>query len=81
MASPLMIRDHFSIVMHRTLLELHGVSCIELEYTQALRKRIVASHSFGQKIYHIDALKEAMSLYVQDAVSRLRGERLLCVVT
>lgn len=31
MASPLMIRDQFSIVMHRTLLELHGVSCRELE--------------------------------------------------
>ena len=77
MASPLMIRDQFSIVMHRTLLELHGVSCIELEHTQAPRKQIVASRSF-ERIYHIDDLKEAMSLYVQDAVSRLRGERLLC---
>ncbi len=26
----------------------------------------------------MDALKEAMAFYVQDAVSRLRGERLLC---
>jgi len=78
MASPFMIRDQFSIVMHRTLLELHGVSCIELEHTQAPRKQIVASRSFGQRIYHIDDLKEAMSLYVQDAVARLRGENLLC---
>ena len=78
MASPFMIRDQFSIVMHRTLLELHGVSCIELEHTQAPRKQIVASRSFGQRIYHIDDLKEAMSLYVQDAVARLRGENMLC---
>lgn len=78
MAFPFMIRDQFSIVMHRTLLELHGVSCIELEHTQAPRKQIVASRSFGQRIYHIDDLKEAMSLYVQDAVARLRGEKMLC---
>lgn len=78
MASPLMIRDQFSIVMHRTLLELQGVSCIELEHTRAPKKQIVASRSFGQRIYHIDDLKEAMSLYVQDAVTRLRGEHLLC---
>lgn len=78
MASSFMIRDQFSIVMHRTLLELHGVSCIELEHTQAPRKQIVASRSFGQRIYHIDDLKEAMSLYVQDAVARLRGENMLC---
>ena len=31
LASPLMIRDQFSVVMHRTLLELHGLACIELE--------------------------------------------------
>lgn len=78
MASPLMIRDQFSIVMHRTLLELHGVSCIELEQTPQAKKQIIASRSFGQRIYHIDDLKEAMSLYVQDAVSRLRDGKLLC---
>ena len=33
---------------------------------------------FGQRIYHIDDLKEAMSLYVMDAVSRLRDDNLLC---
>lgn len=78
LASPLMIRDQFSIVMHRTLLELHGVACIELEHTPPARKQIVASRSFGQRIYNIDDLKEAMSLYVMDAVSRLRKDKLLC---
>ncbi|MFJ0375665.1 Y-family DNA polymerase, partial [Acinetobacter baumannii] len=33
LTSPLMIRDQFSVVMHRTLLELHGIACIELEHT------------------------------------------------
>lgn len=75
---PLMIRDQFSIVMHRTLLELHGVACIELEHTPPAKKQIISSRSFGQHIYHIDDLKEAMSLYVMDAVNRLREDQLLC---
>jgi DNA polymerase V len=65
--SPLMIRDQFSVVMHRTLLE-HGIACIELEHTPPA-KQIIASRSFGQRIYHIDDLKEAMSLYVMDALA------------
>lgn len=78
LASPLMIRDQFSVVMHRTLLELHGIACIDLEHTPPAKQQIIASRSFGQRIYHIDDLKEAMSLYVMDAVSRLRDKQLLC---
>ena len=78
LTSPVMIRDQFSVVMHRTLLELQGIACIELEHTPPAKKQIIASRSFGQRIYHIDDLKEAMSLYVMDAVSRLRDDNLLC---
>jgi len=77
-AQPLMIRDQFSIVMHRTLLELHGVACIGLEHTPPAKKQIISSRSFGQHVYHIDDLKEAMTLYVMDAVNRLREDKLLC---
>lgn len=73
-----MIKDQFSIVMHRTLLELQGVSCIEIEHSPQAKKQIIASRSFGHQVYHSDDLKEAMTLYVQDAVIRLRSENLLC---
>lgn len=77
-ASPLMIRNQFSIVMHRTLLELQGISCIEIEQSPKAKKQIIASRSFGQKVYNRDDLKEAITLYVQDGASRLRSENLLC---
>ncbi|MEV4850819.1 Y-family DNA polymerase [Acinetobacter lwoffii] len=77
-ASPLMIKDQFSIVMQRTLLELQGISCIEIEQIPKAKKQIIASRSFGQKVYSTDDLKEAITLYVQDAVSRLRNKKLLC---
>ncbi|BBL22359.1 MULTISPECIES: Y-family DNA polymerase [Acinetobacter] len=77
-AKPQMIKDQFSIVMQRTLLELQGISCIEIEHAPQAKKQIIASRSFGQKVYNKDELKEAITLYVQDAVSRLRSEKLLC---
>ena len=64
--------------MQRTLLELQGISCIEIEQIPKAKKQIIASRSFGQKVYSTDDLKEAITLYVQDAVSRLRNEKLLC---
>ena len=73
-----MIRDQFSIVMQRTLLELHGVACIELEHSPPTKKQIVASRSFGQRVDDVNDLREAMSKYVMDAVARLRNEKLLC---
>lgn len=73
-----MIRDQFSIVMQRTLLELHGVACIELEHSPPAKKQIVSSRSFGQRVYALDDLKEAMNKYIMDAVGRLRDDKLLC---
>lgn len=78
LSSPQMIRDQFSIVMQRTLLELHGVACIELEHSPPAKKQIVSSRSFGQRVHQIDDLKEAISKYVMDAVGRLRDDKLLC---
>lgn len=68
----------FSVVMQRTVMELQGQSCMELEHAPEPRKQIVASRSFGEKITALDDLKEALAKYVQDAVKRLRAEHALC---
>lgn len=68
----------FSVVMQRTVMELQGRVCIDLEDTPEPRKQIVASRSFGEKITALDDLKEALAKYVQDAVKRLRAEKALC---
>ena len=59
-ASPLMIKDQFSIVMQRTLLELQGISCIEIEQNPKSKKQIIASRSFGQKVYSCEDLKKQL---------------------
>ena len=77
-ADPREMQKRFSIVMARTGAELQGISCIEIEHTPPSKKQIVASRSFGSRVTELTDLKEAISMYAQDACSRLRSEDLLC---
>ncbi|MDC4779918.1 DNA polymerase thumb domain-containing protein [Acinetobacter baumannii] len=72
------MQRQFSIVMARTIYELQGISCIEIEHTPPSKKQIVASRSFGGRVTELTDLKEAISMYAQDACKRLRDEGLLC---
>lgn len=75
---PREMQKRFSIVMARTIYELQGISCIEIEHTPPSKKQIVASRSFGSRVTELTDLKEAISMYAQDACKRLRDEGLLC---
>ncbi|MCF1332114.1 Y-family DNA polymerase [Acinetobacter baumannii] len=77
-AEPRELQKKFSIVMARTIYELQGISCIEIEHTPPSKKQIVASRSFGSRVTELTDLKEAISMYAQDACKRLRDEGLLC---
>ncbi|MEW7122009.1 Y-family DNA polymerase [Acinetobacter nosocomialis] len=77
-AEPREMQKKFSIVMARTIYELQGISCIEIEHTPPSKKQIVASRSFGGRVTELTDLKEAISMYAQDACKRLRDEELLC---
>jgi nucleotidyltransferase/DNA polymerase involved in DNA repair len=45
-----LIRERFSIVLERMVLELRGFACIGLEEVSPDRKSLIASRSFGQAI-------------------------------
>ncbi|EXG91416.1 impB/mucB/samB family protein [Acinetobacter baumannii 1062314] len=77
-AEPREMQKKFSIVMARTIYELQGISCIEIEHTPPSKKQIVASRSFGGRVTELTDLKEAITMYAQDACKRLRDEGLLC---
>ncbi|HID0458889.1 DNA polymerase V subunit UmuC [Acinetobacter baumannii] len=77
-AEPREMQKKFSIVMARTIYELQSISCIEIEHTPPSKKQIVASRSFGGRVTELTDLKEAISMYAQDACKRLRDEDLLC---
>ena len=73
-ADPKFIRNHFGVVGERIVLELNGVACFNFE-TIKPRKTIIASRSFGQTLYDLPALEEAISHHTARACCRLREQQ------
>lgn len=75
---PKRIRQHLGVVMERTVNELRGISCLELEEVTPPKKQIVASRAFGEMVYTYDELGEAVSTYMQRAAEKLRAQNSVC---
>ncbi|WP_029153959.1 Y-family DNA polymerase [Microbacterium gubbeenense] len=70
------IRKRFSVVMQRTVLELRGTRCIEIETQPAAAKdQLIYSRSFSSKITSDDELAQVISLYAQRVSARLRAQK------
>ena len=67
------IRRRFSIVLARTVSELRGTSCFELEYQPQPKQQIVTSRSFGQRITALGSMRQAISEFTERACSKLRN--------
>jgi DNA polymerase V len=70
-ADPVRIRDKFSIVMMRTVLELQGTPCIPMEEARIGRDQLIFSRSFATPITTAAGLRQVMSVYAQMASARL----------
>lgn len=77
MAPPSHIEKLFSVVMKRTVLELNGIACIDIEHTPPSRKQIISSKTFGNKITNKSDLKEAIARRTQEAFIRARHDKAL----
>ena len=73
-ADPTIMRQHFSIVMEKTVNELRGISCLPIELIQT-RKQIISSRSFGRPVTTLEELEEAVSHYAAKACVRLREQK------
>ncbi len=72
------MQKRFSIVMSRTINELQGISCLEIEDTPPSKKQIIKSCSFGAKVTELIDLQEAIAMHAQEACKRLRDDESLC---
>ncbi len=77
-SEPREMQRRFSIVMARTINELHGISCLEIEDTPPSKKQIIKSCSFGAKVTELIDLQEAIAMHAQEACKRLRDDESLC---
>jgi DNA polymerase V len=75
-ADPVRIRDKFSVVLMRTVLELQGTPCIPMEEERVGRDQLIFSRSFSTPITTAATLRQVLSVYGQQASARLAKHNL-----
>ena len=75
MASVNRIQKHFSVVVARTVAELNGEMCLDLDDVAPPKQQIMSSRSFGQPVYHLEHLIEAIVSYTARASEKLRRQQ------
>lgn len=68
------LRSRFSVVVERTVRELRGLSCIDLQEVTPDKQQIISSRSFGQLIHDRVDLEEAVASYMAKAAEKLRAQ-------
>lgn len=71
------LRSQFSVVLERTVRELRGVSCLDIEEVVPEKQQIMSSRSFGTLVYDLADLEEAVASYVSRAAEKLRAQNSL----
>jgi DNA polymerase V len=75
LSDPEYLRQQFSVVMEKTIRELNGNACIELEEVSPAKQQILSSRSFGVPVRDLESLSESVSLYVSRACEKLRKQK------
>ena len=68
------LRAQFSVTLEKTLLELRGTSCMEVDDAPPPRQQILVSRSFGTPITDVDGILEAVGEFASRAAERLRQQ-------
>ena len=68
------VRGRWSVVLERTVRELQGTSCIELEDAPAAKKEIACTRSFGRPVSTMPELAEAVTEFASRAAQKLRKQ-------
>lgn len=79
-SSSWVIRKHFNVVLERTVRELRGEACLELDEFAPIKQQIICSRSFGRRIAAYDEMHQAICAYAERAAEKLRAEKQCCCV-
>lgn len=71
---PATVRSRWGVVLERTLRELQGTPCVELESQPAAKKEIASTRSFGTPVTRLEDLVEAVTEFCQRAAEKLRRQ-------
>lgn len=73
-ANPSHVRRKTNVCIERTMRELQGEPCLELEEMPPAKKQIYCTRSFGKKADTIQPVLEALALYCARACEKLRQQ-------
>lgn len=68
------MRNRFGVVLEKTIRELRGEVCLELEEIANPKKQIINSRSFGNAVTSIDDIQNALAHFVSNAAKKLRDQ-------
>lgn len=71
---PATVRAKWSVVLGRTVRELQGTPCVDLDNTLAAKKEIACTRSFGKPITGLEHLTEAVTEFASRAAEKLRKQ-------
>lgn len=69
------LRREFSVVLEKTLVELRGTRCLDVDDTPAPNQQIMCSRSFGEPVSELTALGEVVSQFASRVAEKLRQQQ------
>jgi DNA polymerase V len=69
------LRRQFSVVLEKTVLELRGTSCLDVDDAPAANQQIMCSRSFGAPVTDLAALVEVVSQFASRVAEKVRHQR------
>ena len=68
------LRDRFSVVLERTVRELRGIPCADLELTPPAKQEIISSRTFSGYVQDMETLRAAVSAHASRAAEKMREQ-------
>ena len=71
---PAMVKRRWSVMLERTVRELQGMPCIDLDHAPAPKQEIACTRSFGHPVTELKDLGEAVTEFASRAAQKLRKQ-------
>ena len=69
------VKKSTNVLGAKTVMELRGISCINLETEETKRKSCCVSRSFGKKVESLDKLRESITTHCLNAAEKIRTDK------
>ena len=69
------LRRQFSVVLEKTVLELRGIPCLEVDHEPAAQQQMMCSRSFGAPVTALAELEEVVSQFASRVTEKARRQQ------